>query len=151
MNNATTFLLVDDDADDTLLFEDALKRAASSVSFEAAANGQEALDKLNNRQAPLPDIIFLDLNMPRMDGKECLAHLKASENLQHIPVIMYTTSSQSRDIEQTMLMGAKCFITKPSNVKELQYILSEIAENVHRNLEKTLRALSDTAATFIVC
>jgi DNA-binding NarL/FixJ family response regulator len=66
-------------------------------------------------------------------------------------VIMYTTSSQSRDIEEAMLNGAVCFITKPSSLNELKHILSSIASSLPNNLEKTLRHLSNTAGTFIVC
>ena len=63
---------------------------------------------------------------------------------------MYTTSSQSKDIEETMLKGAICFITKPTNLKELKNILSSISKNVHGNLEKSLRSLSDTCR-YIYC
>jgi len=72
-------------------------------------------------------------------------------HLQDIPVIMYTTSSRSKDIEETMQKGAVCFITKPTNIKELKNILMCISQNVHGNLEKSLRTLSNTATTFIVC
>lgn len=145
------FFLVDDDTDDTLIFREVLREVNSSIDFISAENGHEALNILKLKNDSLPDIIFLDLNMPRMDGKECLAELKKDEQLRHIPVIMYTTSSQSKDIEETMLRGAICFITKPTNVKELKNILSQIAQNVRGNLEKSLRTLSDTSSTFIVC
>jgi CheY-like chemotaxis protein len=98
------FLLVDDDNDDTFLFEDVLLNIEPSAHFNSAANGIEALQKLRAGTA-LPDIIFLDLNMPGMDGKECLAQLKKDTALKSIPVIIYTTSSLSKDIELTMQMG----------------------------------------------
>ena len=151
MNKATSFLLVDDDLDDTSLFGEILGEVSPFVALHSALNGQEALNLLRSGNTKLPDVIFLDLNMPRMDGKQCLYELKKDDTLKQIPVIMFTTSSQSKDIEQTMQSGAVCFITKPANIKELKIILSSIADNVHGNLERTLRTLSDTADTFIVC
>jgi CheY-like chemotaxis protein len=145
------FLLVDDDADDVSIFKEVLEEINPSIDFIFAADGQEALEILKEQRTNFPDIIFLDLNMPRMDGKECLVQIKKDPVLQSIPVIMYTTSCQSKDIEETMLKGAMCFITKPTNIAELKHILSSISQNVHGNLEKSLRALSDTSSTFIVC
>lgn len=151
MAKTVSFLLVDDDADDTSLFKEVLEEVNPSVVFNSAEDGHQALHFLKNETSILPDIIFLDLNMPRMGGKECLAQIKNDEKLHSIPVIMYTTSSQSKDIEETIQKGAICFITKPSNVRDLRDILSSIAGNVHNNLERTLRLLSDTSTTFIVC
>lgn len=145
------FLLVDDDIDDTFLFQEVLNDVAPQILLRTAANGQEALDTLNSTEAPLPALIFLDLNMPRMDGKQCLSLIKSSERLQHIPVIMYTTSSHSRDIEETMQKGAISFITKPSHISELRTILGSLATNVQLNLKRTLQQLSESQDTFIVC
>lgn len=155
MAQTITFLLVDDDIDDTFLFREVLNDVAPNIHLRTAANGQEALDTLAALAAEgsksLPDLIFLDLNMPRMDGKQCLVHIKANDILQHIPVIMYTTSSHSRDIEETMQNGAVSFITKPSHVADLKTILGSLASNVRHNLHPTLRKLSETQNTFIVC
>ena len=145
------FLLVDDDPDDSLLFKEVLHDVNSSVGFTSAENGKAALSLLRSRAIPLPHIIFLDLNMPLMNGKECLSELKQDAELMHIPVIIYTTSSQSRDIEETMMGGALCFITKPTSLKDLRNILSQITASPLNNLEKTVRNLSNTANTFIVC
>lgn len=148
--NSTCFFLVDDDADDVTIFKEVLRDVNPGIDFASAGDGHEALTTLK-MQNNNPDVIFLDLNMPRMGGKECLAALKKDARLQNIPVIMYTTSSRSIDIEETMQKGAVCFITKPTNLKELKSILSCISQNVHGNLERSLRALSNTSATFIVC
>jgi CheY-like chemotaxis protein len=145
-----TFFLVDDDFDDASLFQATLSDVDPTIQFAHAADGQEALDQLLSKSI-IPDLIFLDLNMPRMDGKECLALIKQELDLKDIPVIMYTTSSQSQDIEQTMLQGAVCFITKPSSIRELENILSSIAESMPEDLEEALRYLSNNANTFIVC
>ena len=151
MAKYTRFFLVDDDADDVSIFKEILREVNPSIALVSAADGQEALKFLKHQKDNYPDVIFLDLNMPRMSGKECLSELKKDPQLRQIPVIMYTTSSRSIDIEETMLKGAICFITKPANLKELRHILSSISKNVHGNLEKSLRTLSDTSGTFIVC
>ena len=150
MAQTLRFLLADDDLDDATLFKDVLAEVAPHVEFQHAADGRQALDLLLENDA-LPDLIFLDLNMPRLHGKEVLTMLKANEQLHHIPVIMYTTSSQSRDIEETMQKGALCFITKPSQLTELRNILRSIATNARHNLQGTLRTLSNSSASFIVC
>jgi CheY-like chemotaxis protein len=145
-----SFLLVDDDPDDTFLFGEVLHDVDPSIEFRTAANGQEALDLLQ-RSTSLPDLIFLDLNMPRMGGVECLATLKADAALKDVPVIIYTTSSQSKDIEETIQKGAVCFITKPSNMKELTEILSTITRSLPANLEGAIRSLSNKGTHFIIC
>jgi CheY-like chemotaxis protein len=136
--------------DDVQLFAEVLQDVNSSIVLNVAGNGLEAIEKLATLEQS-PDIIFLDLNMPRMDGKECLRYIKSDPRLSSIPVIMYTTSTQSRDIEETMMSGALCFITKPSSIKELKHILSCIAESLPHQLEKALRSLSNYQSTFIVC
>ena len=145
-----TFFLVDDDIDDVSLFQEMLTEVDPSIKFTHANDGQEALDQLLSKSTK-PDLIFLDLNMPRMDGKQCLKLIKQAELLKEIPVIMYTTSSRSQDIEETMLHGAVCFITKPSSIRELESILTSIAESMPEELEDALRYLSNNANTFIVC
>ena len=149
MSKNKTFLLVDDDMDDTFVFGEVLSEVDPAISFMTAGNGQEALEKLLLPNSVLPDVIFMDLNMPRMDGKQCLFEIKNNEKLQHIPVMMYTTSSHSADIEQSMQLGAVCFITKPADFKELKNILSIIAANSN-NLSKALQQLT-RQSTWILC
>ncbi len=144
------FLLVDDDPEDTVLFEEVLQEVDHRIRFTAAANGKKALDQLRSNGQPLPDLIFLDLNMPIMNGKECLAEIKQDTELKKIPVIIYTTSSHSKDIEETMIGGALCFITKPLNMKDMKNILSSIVDSMPGNLEKAIRGLSNSANTYIV-
>jgi CheY-like chemotaxis protein len=145
------FFLIDDDADDVAIFKEAAMEANPALEIINAGNGHEALKILKHSSGDYPNVIFLDLNMPRMGGKECLSELKKDAALRNIPVIVYTTSSLSKDIEEAMLKGALCFITKPTSIKELKHILSTISTHVNGNLEKTLRNLSNTSSAFIVC
>src|SRR5690606_8321699 len=142
------FLLVDDDTDDTFLFNEVLQQVDPAVELMSATNGQEALDTLKSAAA-FPDVIVLDLNRPRMTCRQCLAALKQDHQLKHIPVIIYTTSSHPLDIAQTLQNGAAGFITKPTDTRALVSILTAIAGNVHSNLEDALHTLRDDVTTFI--
>jgi len=150
MTQPGSFFLVDDDIDDVLIFQEALKKINDKIPLFYVYNGKEALDFLSEHSHPLPRIIFLDINMPKMDGKECLKAIKSDDRFRHIPVIMYTTSSQSRDIEETMMLGATGFITKPSSINELNILLSAIIETPTGKLTATLQALTTKLSCFIV-
>lgn len=139
MTEPKTILFIDDDADDTYLFREVLATVAPDLQFTSATDGKEALEKLIASEA-LPHIIFMDLNMPRMNGKDCLTALKKHEKLNHIPVIIYTTSSYLKDQEEAMLGGAAYFITKPSSYNDLKEILSIFAANL-TNLPQAFEAL----------
>jgi CheY-like chemotaxis protein len=113
-----TCLLIDDDVDDQEIFMLALTQIGDQFNCLAVNNGYEALQQLK-KQSILPDYIFLDLNMPRMNGKECLKELKKNDRLTNIPVIIYSTSSSLNDINDTRRLGAADFITKPFSIKDL--------------------------------
>jgi CheY-like chemotaxis protein len=119
--------LVDDDADDRLLFKEAIELINPSLQCDIATNGKIALDKLKVSTS-LPDIIFLDLNMPVMNGFDFLIQIKKENVLNKIPVGIFTTSNILRDKEWTKEFGAQFFITKPNDFqvlrKRLQQILS---------------------------
>lgn len=115
-----SILLIDDDEDDRWLFAEALNRTVPSVVCESVSGGHEALaylDKIGEDQ--LPDVIFLDLNMPGMDGKKCLSLLKRNPKFSSIPVIVYSTSNFHKDIEEAMQLGAQEFIIKPADYMQL--------------------------------
>ena len=130
MQKTLTFFLVDDDDDDHELFQIALEAADPSIRCVTAMNGQEALDMLQN-PALSPDYIFLDLNMPLMGGRECLAELKRNPDLSGIPVVIFSTSSDPKDREETRMLGAVDFITKPSKIYELTALLNTFIVNQH--------------------
>ncbi|MGZ5133935.1 MAG: response regulator [Flavitalea sp.] len=127
MAKAQTIMIVDDDEDDVELFRDALKEVDDSIKCICSINGEDALDKLSNGNEA-PDYIFLDLNMPRLNGKQCLQRIKANVKLRHIPVIIYTTSKLKEDMEETKRMGALMFLTKPNRGSELRKAISFILQ-----------------------
>ncbi|MFZ1799908.1 MAG: response regulator [Chitinophagaceae bacterium] len=110
-------LMVDDDADDQLLFANALQEIDATMNCEIANNGIEALEKLNTF---VPDVIFLDLNMPMMNGMECLAAMKKNTKLAHIPVIIFTTTNDKASIAAAKEMGATAFFHKPIEFNRLR-------------------------------
>ncbi len=128
MTKAKNFLLIDDDPDDQEFFLEAVKEVDNSIQCQAINTCEEALHLLANNTPVLPDIIFLDLNMPRMDGKTCLAEIKKIDKARHIPVVIYSTSSLKKDIEDTKKLGAVYFLTKPSVFSELCNSISNILE-----------------------
>lgn len=124
MKQNRRFFIVDDDSDDQDLFIEAVNEVDNTIECMSASNCEEALDLLRNRKISLPDMIFLDLNMPRLNGKQCLVELKREAHLRDIPVIIYSTSSEKRDIEETSRLGAAHFLTKPNKFEELCKALS---------------------------
>lgn len=106
--------IIDDDDDDRALFTDALKVIGNSYACVSVGDGQKAVELLNDARTTLPDLIFLDLNMPRLNGKECLAEIKKLPRVSHIPVIMYSTTKRMEDVEETKKLGAAYFLTKPA-------------------------------------
>lgn len=125
MKADATIFLVDDDADDREIFTLAVGEINAAYHCVTAKNGIEALDKLRSGDIK-PDCIFLDLNMPRMNGKQCLEELKKESNFRDIPVVIYTTSSENRDKDQVLAMGAAAFVTKPPEIEELIASLRDI-------------------------
>src|SRR5688572_3496226 len=112
-------LIIDDDEDDRALFCDAVHEINPSIHCLTAQNGEEALDGLRSFRLPRPDVIFLDLNMPRLNGMDCLTELKNDTSLRDIPTVIYSTSCFERDITMAMESGAENFIIKPLYFKEL--------------------------------
>ena len=120
------FFLADDDLDDQDMFIEAVKSIDKSFEVISAFDGQEAMQLLSGDMTAVPDFIFLDLNMPKLNGKLCLERIKQLPSVKKIPVIIYTTSSINNDIEETKRMGAAHFITKPSTFGDLQRMLSDV-------------------------
>jgi CheY-like chemotaxis protein len=129
--------LVDDDLDDHEIFKSALEKVDEGVELISATNGFEALNILATANT-LPDYIFVDLNMPRMDGFQFLKEIKQTDTLRDLPVIIYTTSSNPIDITRTKELGAVSFITKPSLFSELCNLLRSLISGQSTTSMQTL-------------
>ena len=121
------------------LMTEALKNSRASLHLNVVEDGVEAMDYLHRKDAyeaaPRPDLILLDLNLPRKDGREVLAEISADTNLRRIPVVVLTTSEAQIDIRRAYELNANCYITKPSGldqfvavVKSIQYFWSAVAK-----------------------
>lgn len=118
-------LYADDDLDDVEIFREIIHAISPSIIFHHANNGKEALDILDN-SILLPDYIFLDVNMPVMDGRLCLKEIKKDKRFSDIPVVIYTTSDKRTDIENFMRLGAHKYVIKPTSFKDAVNDLSKI-------------------------
>jgi hypothetical protein len=125
-------LLVEDNAGDIILTQEALVERKMVGHLEIAKNGLIAIEYLDNilisNSQNLPDLILLDINLPKKNGQEVLIHIKSNENLKHIPVIMLTTSSSEKDIVSSYKHYANCYITKPVNIDEFTNTIEKIED-----------------------
>jgi len=123
-------LLVEDNPGDVRLVIEALRESKVFVSIAVAKDGLEALDVLYKRppheETPCPDIILLDLNLPRMDGREFLEVIKNTPELKRIPVVILTTSSAEQDILKAYDLHANCYITKPVDLDQFIQVVQTI-------------------------
>jgi CheY-like chemotaxis protein len=128
MKKPKTILLIDDDEDDRWLFAEALSRTVTGVKCTTVSGGQDAIALLSADGAKFPDLILLDLNMPGMDGKKCLEIIKKNARFKDIPVVVYSTSKNPKDRDETKLLGASDFIVKPSDYNDLCRMIRDIFE-----------------------
>lgn len=126
-------MIIDDDKEDRFFFREALTEMLSSAICLEAKDGVEALQQLRQTDQ-LPDFIFLDIYMPRIDGRECLKELKKDEQLKSIPVIMYSASITKQNIDEFHKLGALSCLKKPNNVNKLP---KEILQTIGRPLQLT--------------
>jgi CheY-like chemotaxis protein len=134
--------LIDDDIDDVELFRDALEEVAPSVSFQFANDGHEAVRTLTEEKGALPDMIFLDISMPVFSGLQCLASFKKDQQLKDVPVIIYSTSSQEREIRVAHELGALAFVTKPNDYRLLKRIITLVLDTPVEHLPEALRKIA---------
>ena len=119
-------LLADDDDDDRLFFKDAIGEVKVKTVVNMVNDGVELMDYLNNADTRLPNLIFLDLNMPRKDGMECLKEIRSNHKLKDLTIAIYSTSGLEKDIEETFVRGANIYIKKPNDFEELKSILDKV-------------------------
>jgi chemotaxis family two-component system response regulator Rcp1 len=125
-----TIFLVEDNRGDIRLIQEALKSTATPCDVTIARDGMEAMAYLKRQGefglAPVPDLILLDLNLPKKDGREVLAEIKANEALRHIPIIVLTTSRNEEDICKSYDLHVNCYISKSRNLAQLFKIVQGI-------------------------
>ncbi|MBD0400050.1 response regulator [Flammeovirga sp. EKP202] len=133
----TTVLYADDDPEDRMLteeaFEEAFEASNLSVQLQFVEDGEELMDYLqnsgkfsDNKKFPTPDLILLDLNMPKKDGRECLKEIKDNVHLKKIPVVVLTTSNDEEDVIKTYNLGVSSFITKPVTFESMVEVVESL-------------------------
>lgn len=118
-------LLADDDRDDCAFFKDALEDLSVEATLITVHDGEELMKKLNSNSFALPYLLFLDLNMPRKNGLECLEEIKSSDKLKHLPVIIYSTSLNTEVVDLLYFKGANYYIRKPASYPELKKVIQQ--------------------------
>ena len=119
-------LLADDDEDDRQTFSEAIKAAKVRHVFHSVVDGSKLMTYLSDCTSECPDLIFLDLNMPKKDGMECLVEIRANPKYKNTAVVIYSTSSAQNEIDATFLAGANIYITKPNNMETLKTLIAEV-------------------------
>jgi CheY-like chemotaxis protein len=144
-----TILMADDDADDRDFTRSAMEESRLVNDLRCVEDGEELLDYLHRRgryadpkDSPRPGLILLDLNMPRLDGREALKEIKADPKLRNIPIVVLTTSKTEEDILRSYNLGANCFITKPVTFEGLVDVVKVLDKHWFQLVE--LPPLSDT-------
>jgi CheY-like chemotaxis protein len=127
MKNVPFFiLLADDDLDDRLLFIKAFSELKIKTVIHTLNDGVELMEFLNKKGTPCPKIIFLDLNMPRKNGMECLKEIKSNKKFRDIIIVIYSTSASEKNIDETFRIGANVYIQKPNDFIILKRVLDKV-------------------------
>jgi len=130
-----TILLADDDEDDCFLFQEALQEITLPTRLTTVRDGEQLMHALSKSETP--DVLFLDLNMPRKDGLQCLIEIRQQEKYKKLPVIIFSTSNQPDAVDKLHQAGAQYYIRKPSNFEHYRKVISQamvrIAEHVTTN------------------
>lgn len=123
-------LLVEDDPQDVEITKEVMELSKVKLNINVVSNGAEALSYLRKEDgfdnAVRPDLILLDLNMPKMNGREFLEEVKKDESLKVIPVVVLTTSKADEDIVKTYMLGASCYVTKPVGLEQFQKVVHAV-------------------------
>jgi CheY-like chemotaxis protein len=134
MKNPKTLYLIDDDNDDLEFFCEAVNCIDNSIICLKATDSEAALSAFKKHDVPVPDMIFLDLNMPLVDGRQFLSEIKRLPTYKQVPVVIYSTSSHQKDKDETRQLGAALFVTKPYSLEELVTELGEIFNDQWQHL-----------------
>ncbi len=126
--------LVDDDADDQVFFDIAWKKVDKSVQCQFADDGISALKRINNNFSFIPDVIFIDTNMPIMNGVRLLKEIKKIDRLRKVPVYMYSTGNAQRTVDECIQFGATGFIQKQADIKDLLASFRSILDAIKKDI-----------------
>lgn len=133
-------LIADDDIDDCIFFKEALDELPLSTHLTVVHDGEQLMRLLINETNEFPDVLFLDLNMPRKNGFECLSEIKLSKKLNQLPVIIFSTSFEQEVVNQLYQNGAQYFIRKPSEFSKFKKIIQQsLALIAHENISQPTR------------
>ncbi len=127
-------LLADDDTDDCLFFKDALSQMPIATHLTAVHDGEQLMQLLNRKTNKLPQLLFLDLNMPRKNGFECLIEIKQHKNLSAMPVVIFSTSYEQEVVNLLYKNGAQYFIRKPSEFRQFKKIIFHVLTLITQDL-----------------
>ena len=123
--NPISILLADDDESDRLLFKEAFDELKIKTIVQTVNDGKQLMDYLKKASTRLPQLVFLDLNMPRKNGLECLKEIRSNEKLKDISIAIYSTSASEKDIDETFHSGANVYIQKPNSFNDLKEVLAK--------------------------
>ncbi|HKC68117.1 MAG TPA: response regulator [Bacteroidia bacterium] len=140
MNDRKYIILADDDPDDRMLFEEALNEINNTVQVVLSIDGAQLMDILTETDSVKPYFIFLDINMPKKNGFECLQQIRLSSSLKDIPVIMYSTCSQKDTVNKAFEFGANYFVRKPDNYGALKNLLTKVLNTNFKLTDSTINA-----------
>ena len=127
-------MLADDDCDDCMLFQEALDDLALNVNLRVAGNGIELMEMLYDTNSKLPDILFLDLNMPRKTGFECLSEIKSDNELKKLPVVIFSTSFEQNIVDMLFEKGAHFYVRKPAEFSRLKLVILQAITEISSDI-----------------
>ena len=134
IEEATTILYIDDDPDDLLIFGESIRNLFPDISVLKAQTGEEGINllkRLEQENKPFPSLVVLDMNMPKMDGRQTLLQIRSKECWDDIPIVIFTTSSNIADVEFCRSYGIEC-ITKPMSYNNLNFTMQQLVSYCNR-------------------
>jgi CheY-like chemotaxis protein len=132
-------LLADDDEDDRLLFTEAFSELKIKTIVHTVNTGIQLMERLKMKNIRLPHLLFLDLNMPRKNGLECLKEIRSDKKLKGISIAIYSTSGTEKDMEETFRNGANVYITKPNDFNILKQILEKVVVTTYQYHDQSMK------------
>ena len=141
LSNVTNIFLADDDEDDRFIFQEALMELQMPTSLRTVSDGEQLMAALNTLTGDLPDVLFLDLNMPRKNGFQCLREIRQNKNLRLLKTIIFSTSNEPEVIELLFKNGADHYVKKPTEFSELKKVIEDVLKiiqtpNLRHSIEK---------------